>query len=128
MKNRDVFSLAMALLSESGDRYAISDYEERAGYLIPSFCLEVRGLNDRLAAVGGGAGCGELPPYVSLDEVFPVSEAFVPAAAFYLAGMLVLAEDGELSDTLFARYANAVSEISDALPARLEPIRSRYAG
>lgn len=126
MKNRDVFSLAMALLAESGDRYSVSEYEERAGYLIPAFCIEVRSISNRLALLEGGAPYGEIPPFVSLDEEFPVKDALVPAAAAYLAAMLVLAEDGALSDTLFARYCDAASSVREALTARIERIRDLY--
>ena len=126
MKNRDVFALAMALLAESGDRYAVSEYEERAGYLIPAFSIEVRALNNRLCALEGGVPYGDVPPFVSLDEEFPVKDVLVPAAAAYLAAMLVLAEDGALSDTLFARYCDAASSLQESLSARVERIRDLY--
>ena len=126
MTNRDVYGLALALLAESGDRMVNGDYEERAGYLLSAFCTEVLAVNRRLCETLGEDAIAVIPIYLSLDGAFPVKERFSGAAGAYLAAMLVLEEDPELSDKLFARYCDMVTQICTELPMRTEKITDRY--
>ena len=45
---------------------------------------------------------------------------------FYLAAMLVIDYDEELSDKLYDRYCDSVSVISSAIPFEIESIINRY--
>ena len=126
MTNRDVYGLALALLAEGGDRMENGDYEERAGYLLSAFCTEVQEVNRRFCAVRGEEAPEEFPIYLSLDGEFPVKERFSGAAGAYLASMLVLEEDLELSDRLFARYCDLITQICTELPMRAGKTVNRY--
>ena len=127
MKNRDVYSLALALLAENGDRIENGDYEERAGYLIAAFSSEAQEIDRRLCEAKGLSFTDEdIPIYLSLDEGFPLSDRFVSAAGAYLASMLILDEDPDLSDILFARYCDKLAAISEEIPMRSYPIADRY--
>ncbi|MBR2906606.1 MAG: hypothetical protein IKC26_01000 [Clostridia bacterium] len=127
MKNRDVYDLALALLSENGDRTENGDYEERAGYLIAAFASEAepidRCLRERMGMDGEET---DIPIYLSLEEAFPLSDRFAPAAGNYLASMLILDEDPDLSDLLFARYCDKIAAISQSIPMKSYSIADRY--
>ncbi|MBO5269537.1 MAG: hypothetical protein J6B77_02040 [Clostridia bacterium] len=126
MKNRDIFSLALALLAERGDEVENGDYVERAGYLISAFCTEVLAVNRRVAETLGASYPSEVPVYLSLDDPFPLCECLSAAAGAYLAAMLVLEEDAELSDKLFMRYCDMIATLSAGLPMQSEPIVNKY--
>ena len=126
MKNRDIYALALALLSESGSAESTADYEERAGYLLSAYCSEVRELAEKLASVKGEAKVYDDPLFRPLDHDFPYDSALASPGAYYLAAMLILDEDPDLSDRLFSRYCDAVSRICAGLPMQSEEIRDRY--
>ena len=127
MKNRDIYALALSILAEDGDPIDNGDYEERAGYLLGAFCSETAAVDRMLCdADGVDARGGALPIYLSMDEEFPLHHRLTGAAGYYLAAMLILEEDAELSDTLFARYCDAVSALCTGLPMKLSAIGDRY--
>lgn len=127
MKNRDVYSLALALLAENGDRIENGDYEERAGYLLAAFCAEAEEINRRYCEATGRS-CEEIdiPIYLSLDEEFPLTERFSAAGGAYLSAMLILEEDPDLSDKLFSRYCDMIAAICAEIPMRSYSIADRY--
>lgn len=127
MKNRDVYELALALLAENGERTENGDYEERAGYLVSAFSSEAEPI-DRCLREQKGPGAEEIdiPIYLSLEEAFPLSDVFASAAGYYLASMLILDEDPDLSDVLFTRYCDRIAAISAEIPMRSYSIADRY--
>ena len=78
--------------------------------------------------MGEAAGSYGVGVCVSLEDSFPLSPAFAPAIIYYLASMLVLDENSEMSDTLFDRFSDALSAIRDGLPTSVEKILDRYEG
>jgi hypothetical protein len=44
----------------------------------------------------------------------------------YLASMLMLGEDDELSDRLYDKYSDIMSTITTNIPALIEKINNRY--
>ena len=48
------------------------------------------------------------------------------AAEFYLASMLLIDENSELSDTLYDRFCSAVATITSEIPAVVEKIKDKY--
>lgn len=143
MKNRDVYRLATALLAESGDSIENGDYEERAGYLLAAFCSEVREIDQRLRFLKKREASAEeapestpeaefeekesdFPIYLSMDGTFPCVPALAGAGGYYLAAMLILDEDADLSDKLFSCYCDAVTRICAEMKAIPEKISDRY--
>ena len=127
MQNRVIYDAALRLLGESTAEEENEDYEERAPYLIATFCSEMRELNEKLARAKGTAS-PELSECVclALDEKFPLADRFSSAASLYLAAMLILEYDEDRSDKLYAQFSDAVSRIADGIPAMLETISNRY--
>ena len=127
MTNRALLTSAVALVCESTKEIP-ADYEERAPYLLATFCtqclpidVKYRDANNILSK----------PSYretsmLALDLSFPLSHIFTPAAIFYLAAMLVLDENEILSDKLFALYVNSISEIQASFPLDSHPIKEVY--
>ena len=116
----------MVCLSPS-DSEGTEDYEERAPYLLASFlnrCAPLDRLYRRANALGASAGFdGACFP---LDDAFPLSAIFATAATYYLAAMLVLDENEEMSDRFFAMYADELTSIRTSIPAVVEPILNKH--
>ena len=127
MTCREIYHAALRLICEKEDGGNASDYEDRAGYLLAAFCTEASKADNRCRAE---AGEGPLPPFakvfIELDSPFPLLDVFLPAAQYYLAAMLVIDENEELSDRLFARYSDAISQIQEHPSAKAAPIKDRY--
>ncbi|MGM9683113.1 MAG: hypothetical protein ACI3XQ_05905 [Eubacteriales bacterium] len=128
MKNRDIYLAALHLLGESADCDCNEDYEERAPYLIAAFCTETARLDleyrkSHSLPPSEGADCVYLP----LGSDFPRCDRLSAAASMYLASMLVIDENSELSDKLFDKYCDALSSVCNELPARVERIVQTYA-
>lgn len=111
-----IYESALALLGESMALDDNTDYEERAPYIIAAFCSEAqdadkdwRRIFDLEAQSSWDTLC------VPLEEEFPLSDRFANAAAFYLAAILVLDSDEQLSDKLYERFCDAISTIDSSL-------------
>ena len=129
MTYRELFDGAVRMVAEGGADGDVTDYEERAAYLLATICHQCEPL-DRVYrnATGEDTSSLEIEVCVSMEDAFPLSNAFAPAVTYYLAAMLVLDENEDMSDTLFSHYANALASIRDSLPAATEKILNRYEG
>lgn len=123
----EIYDSALRLIGESVNHGENDDYEERAPYLIASFCNEAANTDKawRLShefGVQGEWNC----VFVPLTSEFPLSDRFVSPAAFYVAAMLVIDYNESLSDKLYERFCDAMSTISEEIPAIIEAIANRY--
>ncbi len=123
MQNRDIYEHSLALLALGHSVTENEDLAEQAPYHLAAFCIENEDLDCWLS----------LSPaeeynhaYLPLDEDFPLCERLAPAAALYLAAMLILDEDEDRSDRLYERYTEELSNIRCGIPATLESIREVY--
>lgn len=128
MLAQELLDAALAMICEEPNRQdANSDYKERAPYLLATF-LNLCAPIDRQYRHAHGLGDatefdGAMLP---LEDVFPLTSAFAPAAVYYLAAMLVLDENEVMSDRLFALYTDTLTTIQSSLPVTVEPIRDNY--
>ena len=127
MTNRDIYATALGLLAQNIDGEENSDLEDRAPYILASFCSEVFEL-DRLARrlLGLGAEKEFNRAFLPLDGEFPLLERFASAAAKYLAAMLMIDEDSELSDKLYDMYCDSMATIQSQLPTVIEKLVNKY--
>ncbi len=125
---RDVYTSALAMISEplaTTSRHA--DFDERAPYLIAAMCDEARAMD----AVFRRA-CDEpaqqpfSPVCLELDSPFPLTERFAAPAATYVAAMLIIDENEALSDTLYGRYCDLMSDLCATCPASAGSIVDVY--
>ena len=123
---KKIFLAALALLGEP-DGSCPDDLGEHATYHLAAFCTENAAL-DRLYREHRGLpeADGFDNVAIGLDEPFPLSERFVPAAATYLAAMLVLDENEELSDKLYGRYCDMMASLCTAIPGASQAITDIY--
>ena len=127
MKCTEILKRALRLLNEKGGVDENDDFAERAPYILSSMFTEAARLdkNYRLAS-----GLGEQPPigavYTELDSEFPLSDRFVGAAAFYLASMLIVDDNDELSDLFYDRYSDSMSAICAETRGTAEKIKNVY--
>lgn len=127
MTNQDVFDLALAYLAEESEADC-ADYEERAPLLLGAFVQECREMNEFYRFSHGLESSQMLSGLsLSLEDDFPLEDRFAPAAALYLAAMLIEMEDETISDRFFARYADEISRICQmGMPAVRESIGDVY--
>ena len=78
------------------------------------------------ASVGTSAKGAPETVCVPLDGEFGLSDAFAPAAIYYLAAMLVLDENEEMSESFLARYSDQLATLRASLPMGKEHIRDHY--
>ena len=127
MKNRDIYETAIHLIAEPMEEERIEDYAIRAPYLLGGFLYENSSLDASYRQFCGLEPHGFIGAvYADLDDDFPLAERFSTAAGYYLAAMLVIDENGELSDRLFAMFCDSISQISGEIPGASESIVNVY--
>ena len=126
MTIQEIYKSALALIAvfEQGDT---DDYLERTPYLAAAFCTEAQDSDNAMRASRGE------PPttafnavYLPLDSVFPLLDCFCTAASLYIAAMLIIDEDEELSDSIYEKYCDEMSRLTDSIPCVSAPIRDKY--
>ncbi len=127
MTNREIYDAALALLSEQ-EYEDCGDFEARAPYLLAAFvneCREVSGFYRAARTENTREAEGSV--MLDLDGEFPLHSRFTSAAAFYLAALLIEADNEPFSDRLFARYADEITRIGrDGCSGVLTSIRDVY--
>ena len=97
MTYSDIYSQAITYTGEIATSTAVSDFSDRADYLIP-------GVIARLAAAS--IALGTIPVFpegkIVKSDNFPLDVRLAPAAAALLASYLVAAESPELSKRLIS--------------------------
>ncbi len=127
MKNRDIYVSALHHIGENPSSEQNEDYLERAPYLLAAFCTEAAE-TDTAYREYKNLGSAPSVDFVSipLESDFPCADRFANAASLYLAAMLIIDENMELSDKLFDRYCDSMATIQSEIPARIEKIAQKY--
>lgn len=127
MKNQDIYSNALSLLAQSIDGVENADFEERAPYILANFCREAFELDKIVRGVLGLAIQNEFSNIqLPLDSDFPLLDRFAVVGAIYLAAMLIIDEDGDLSDKLYGMYCDSMAKLQSQIPAVIEKITDKY--
>ena len=133
MKAEIIYDGALRFLAESIDAEDNQDYRDRAPYILGAFCSQVRGIDSAARQIKGlnNSKINDIV-YLDLDSNFPMLDELAPAAELYLAAMLVIDENSELSDTLYDKYCDNIASIAASLTANAEstatcePIVQKY--
>ncbi len=125
MTCREVYLASLALVCES--QAENPDYEERAPYLLAAVSTQLAPM-DRAVREAAGEDIPAYPNtvYLGLDEEFPLTQRLLPAALYYVGAMLVIDENEEMYEDLFALFSDAMAKLRATLPATPEPIRDVY--
>lgn len=129
MTNQNLYDAALRMASEVAVVGENADYAERATYLLAagcSQCLELDRIYRKIHELPEGTGT--VTTCLALTDDFPLSDVFAPGMTYYLASMLVIDENEEMSDKLFALYSDAMSKIQNSLPLSSEKIKNAYPG
>ena len=127
MTNRDIYLRALCLIGESGDVEDNEDYEERAPYLIAAFCTEAKDIDASYRESMKMSPAKEIDcVHIPLESAFPLADRFVNAAANYLAAMLIIDENTDLSDKIYDKYCDLMATIQSEIPASIEKIAQKY--
>ena len=127
--NRDIYNNALVCIGERVNGENTADYEERAPYLIASFCSLAKSTDKSIRkAEGLDAQPKFSPVFISLDDQFPLCDRLMPSAAVYVAAMLVIDEDADLSDSLYDKYCDSMATLamSGGLESSCETIAEKY--
>ena len=128
MTLREITNAAIALVCEDPDIIDTDDYRDRATYILPTFCGHCSASDDRYRAANAMSPKSAFSAvFMELEETFPLADAFIAPATYYLAAMLTVDENEDLSDRFFALYTDAVATLEAGLPAVSEKIADRYA-
>ena len=119
MTCRELYEAALRLVCENADHGDVSDYEDRAGYILATAVTQCAPLD---VAYRKANGLPTSTPFagvwIDLEEDFPLCDIFSPAVLHYLCAMLVLDENERLSDKLFELYADEMATIQSSFPAK----------
>ena len=127
MINREIYLRALSLLGERCDSEGNEDYEERAPYLIAAFCTEAKEIDASYRESMKMSPAKEIDcVHIPLEATFPLADRFVNAATNYLAAMLIIDENTELSDKIYDIYCDLMASIQSEIPAKIEKIAQKY--
>ena len=127
MTNRDIYISALRLIGEDPYTDTNPDYEERAPYLLAAFCSEAASVDAAYREMKGLENAESFDTtYLSLDGDFPFADRLTSTASMYLAAMLVIDENLELSDKLFDKYCDSMATIQSEIPSKIEKIVQKY--
>ena len=124
---RDIYQAAVQMISEDHIVGDVEDYERRSGYLLGTVTAQLKPIDKRYRSVHNeGEPAKSTALCVNLDATFPLCDAFISAATYYLASMLVMEENERIGDRIFAMYADEIASIEASLPTTAKPITDRY--
>lgn len=122
MTNQNIYEGALKILAETSDMADNEDYEARAPYLIAAFCSETEEVDEayrKANKMGNAEKVNDV--YLSLDSNFPRAARFASSACIYLASMLVIDTDPELSERLYEKFSDMLATICASIPQIVEP-------
>ena len=110
--NNDIFLMSLALVDERETVGDVSDFEERAPYLLASFCSLCKTLDKKLRERDSlDAQSSFSSVKLKLSDDFPLCERLVAPAAAYLASTLIADETPSLSEKLYDKYCDAIATL-----------------
>lgn len=115
-------TLVSRSMSDSEEAFEL-DPELGATYHLAAFCCECAVVDALYRRQHGMAPAGRYSSVaLPMDAPFPLIPRLVPAAAAYLASMLVLDTDEELSERLYGRYCDLMATLCTSIPGAGEVI------
>ena len=126
MTNRDICDAAIRLSGETTPEDN-ADYLSRSASLLALVYTECAPLDDAYRIANNMDPRVWSPcVLVTLTDLFPLADVFSAPAAYALAALLTLDENGELSAAMYQRFASLLVDIRRGLPAKAEAIVDVY--
>lgn len=117
MKVNSIYTAARKLLAERCGSCTDHDFADRAPYIASAIIAEAEALDReyrRVHALPAGTYPGGAA--VPLNAEFPLADRFAPAAAYFMAAMLILDDDPDEYEKLFDLWCGALASIAAELP------------
>ena len=125
--NSSLYDNALVHIGATTSSSDYSDYRERSSYIIANFCTAHKSLDAKMRKADNLEAASSFSPvYLFLEGDFPLCEKLIAPAVFYLAAMLVIDDDPELSDKLYERYCDLITEATMSLSYQSEKIENKY--
>lgn len=116
MKCSAILKNALRLLKAKGIEDGLGDFAERAPYILSAMFSEAARIDKRYRAANNLENQPRFSPtHSELDEEFPLCDCFSKSAAFYLAALLIIDDDSELSDAFYEKYCDSMSSIASSI-------------
>ena len=110
--NNDIYLSSLALIDENISKGDTSDLEERAPFILATFCATCKTLDKKLRARDSLVSQSKFSSVkLELQSEFPLCDALSAPAAIYLASMLVIDENPSLSESLYDKYCDNIATI-----------------
>ena len=127
MTYRQIYENALRLICESDGTVDTADYEERANYILATFLGQCAPADRQYRSAHRLSAQTVIPvACVDPDETFVLADAFTTPAEHYLAAMLVMEENEDMSERFFTLYTDEISTLLASLPCSCESISDRY--
>lgn len=111
--NREIYENALRLIGETDGEDYCSDYEERAPYVIASFCAQVTDVDKRIRILEELDAAPDFNRLrLDLDKDFPLCDKLLGCASLYLAAILLSDDDYELADSFYDKYCDSIATLS----------------
>jgi hypothetical protein len=126
MTFREIYEAALRIICENSSSEETADYEERAPYILATFCNECAPI-EKAYCKAHNLQFVSIPALtqIAMIDYFPLRDRFSSAVIYYLCAMLVIDENEELSDKFFSRYTDTVSLIQAATQQKLQEIKEQ---
>ena len=125
--NREIYNNALSIIGQSIESTDIADYDERAPYLLASFCCIAKKLDQCIRKSEGLEKQERFSSvYLALENDFPLCEDLSATASLYIAAMLLADENEELSDKIYERYCDSISTLMATSSCSSESIVEKY--
>ena len=130
MRCSEIYKKALRLIGETEpDEARTEDYLERAPYILANAVSDLRMLDSYYRSAFSLKEQVLNPSHelcLPLSEPFPLSDRFISAVSVYLASILLIDENVELSDKLYDKFCVAVTVITQEIPAERQKILNMY--
>lgn len=108
--NNDIYLMSLALIDERESAGVTADLEERAPYILASFCSLCKNLDKKLRARDALSVQSKFSAVrLNLGDDFPLCDTLVTPAAVYLASMLISDDNPSLSEELYEKYCDSIA-------------------
>ena len=126
MTFRNIYEAALRMICENIASEETADYEERAPYILATFCNECAPIEEAYCKAHK-LQFVSIPALtqIAMIDYFPLRDRFTAAGVYYLSAMLVIDENEELSDKFFSLYTDVVSLIQTATQEKIKEIKEQ---
>lgn len=127
MKFKNVYTSALRLINERIGSCADTDFASRAPSIASAIVSEAEEIDrDYRTAHGLPEASYPAGTEIPLDDPFPLCDRFAPAAAYFMAAMLILDEDDAEYERFYDLWCDAIGSIAASIPAVSAPTREMY--